>query len=197
MKNIKYKQLPIFEEENSNQKSINNASDTSPDCLSKLNLSFEEIEISPLKLNRNHSYVSLLNERSSEFYFDEFLHFDCYTPPFVAKTNTEFLLLSNLEDVEAAINAATEKIKVTWIKGLFEDDFLRFINYRSHYGKKSYKNLFDVFGLLQTYFTHNPKGQQWAEELPGDMKRKLSKVLNVSESTVKILYKLESIIMRI
>lgn len=157
-----------------------------PEVIKKISLGAKEVLVS--LLNLNHPLYKLVEINPNEYYIKEFKHFDGIGFPMVTllKDNT-YDVLSNKEDVIAAKNSHLRYIKVIIVEGLDEDEIPRFIHFRSFYKNKGYKNQFDIMTWLENHFKTNCKGEEWANSIQGDMKKKLATVLGVSESSIQNL----------
>ena len=175
--------VTVLSQENLNSKRLG-----APDISGKPKFKLKPKTVYLDRLNINHPFHNILDINPNEYYSKEFNHFaKCYDMPFVALFEGEYFLLSHREEVMAAKNCGKLDIKVLEVIGLEKDDLARFMTYRSFYGQKGYKIQYDTITWLEKHFRENKRGKEWADEIPGDMKKKLATILGVSESTIQYL----------
>lgn len=122
-----------------------------------------------------------------KYYAAESKYFAHYNSPV---TTREGLLLSNMEDVQAAMHNGDEPIEVLVVENLDENNYLRFSLKTMHFRRMEEAERMEVITSIQSHF-ETEEGKAWKASLisdgHNDINLQIAAILGCSSALIKLI----------
>jgi len=143
---------------------------------------YSHVEIEIEKLKNPHWIYEKLGLKFFEQDAIDAKYFQHYESPVITKDGT---VLSHLDSVESARVNVLKTMPVILANELDEDDYLRFISKHLRVKKLNASQRFEFVMILRDHLEKNEKGKKWAAELPGNINKKIGRIIGYDDKTIQ------------